>query len=169
MSRHIRLNFAEGSKSNVPWNRRRAEYLFSALICVLSSKVTVAQRGRANGSSKTFLCILLKSETLITLTVSTLNKCSEILRIRKVNNLSSKDTILPKEVSDFQLYHAKCYKAFTALPPKYRKPEKKSEEVEPSTSTETNYVYAVHKNNEVNRQIIYIDPIKYVNQILHMN
>ncbi|GBP88550.1 hypothetical protein EVAR_21758_1 [Eumeta japonica] len=31
------------------------------------------------------------------------------------------DAKVPSELNDFQQYHSKCYRAFTALPPKYRK------------------------------------------------
>ncbi|KAK9877370.1 hypothetical protein WA026_017766 [Henosepilachna vigintioctopunctata] len=45
-------------------------------------------------------------------------KCNEILVIRKEYKLSMSDAKVPKECNDYQKYHSKCYKTFSALPPK---------------------------------------------------
>jgi len=52
-------------------------------------------------------------------TDATLQKCLNILKVYKDNNLSLKDVTLPSEVND-QKYHSKCYRRFTAVPRNYR-------------------------------------------------
>lgn len=61
-----------------------------------------------------------KSEPLHLFAPSYLEKYKNILEIRKNNDLSMKDTKVPVEINDFQKYHSKCYRQFTALPKKYR-------------------------------------------------
>ncbi|KAL3273940.1 hypothetical protein HHI36_015364, partial [Cryptolaemus montrouzieri] len=67
-------------------------------------------------------CVFCQKRTskLKSFSEETLWKCSEILCIRKENNLVGKYVILPNEINDFQLYHSDCYRRFTALPPKHR-------------------------------------------------
>lgn len=60
----------------------------------------------------------------------TLDKCTDILLIRKSRNLHSTNVILLKELNNYQKYHSKCYSNFTAVPKKY-----KISSVEPTAST----------------------------------
>lgn len=62
-----------------------------------------------------------KTEKLIIFTADIMQKCKNILEIRQANDLIMSDAKVPSELNDFQQYHSKCYRAFTALPPKYRK------------------------------------------------
>lgn len=61
-----------------------------------------------------------KSPPLTTFSKSLLEKCKNILKIRKNNDLSMKDAKVPVEINNVQKYHLKCYRLFTALPKKYR-------------------------------------------------
>ncbi|KAK0089067.1 hypothetical protein PV325_009274 [Microctonus aethiopoides] len=74
-----------------------------------------------------------KSGNLINFTETNLAKCNGLLSLRKENNLAGKNTVLPKKVNDFELYHSKCYGKFTALPPKYRYRKEKIKESKVST------------------------------------
>ncbi|XP_067614656.1 uncharacterized protein [Eurosta solidaginis] len=78
---------------------------------------------------------LQKSGNLINFNETNLLKCNDILSVRKENNLSSKNVVLPKQINDFELYHAKCYRTLTALPPKYRKREEIVSEIEESEAS----------------------------------
>lgn len=62
-----------------------------------------------------------KTEKLNIFTAETMEKCKFILEIRKENNLAMSNAKVPNNISDFQRYHSRCYRTFTALPPKYRK------------------------------------------------
>ena len=83
------------------------------------------------------ICVFCLKDTkhLIKFNDESLKKCTAVLRVRKDNNLSLQKIILPNKVTECELYHAKCYKLFTALPPKYRKLEITSEELEVEAST----------------------------------
>jgi hypothetical protein len=67
-------------------------------------------------------CVFCKKRTekLIIFTDEAVNKCKNILEIRQNNKLAMSDAIVPSEINDFQRYHSKCYRLFTALPTKYR-------------------------------------------------
>lgn len=61
-----------------------------------------------------------KIEPLLPFNLNSVEKCKNILEIRKNNNLSMQDAKVPLDMNDFQKYHAQCYRRFTALPKKYR-------------------------------------------------
>lgn len=70
---------------------------------------------------KPFCVFCLKGNVNLNLfTNITLDKCSEISKIYKDNNLCQKDVVLPTQPNGLQKYHAKCYRRFTAVPPKCR-------------------------------------------------
>lgn len=64
-----------------------------------------------------------KSEQLISSTSDTLNECQTVWKIRKENDLSMSDVRLPENISFASKYHSKCYRQFTTLSKKYRKPK----------------------------------------------
>lgn len=84
-------------------------------------------------------CVICKStkEKLNPFTEITLQKCQEILKIRKANGLKFASVILPTVVNDFECTHLQCYKQFTALMKKYKESanvEEPSSEPIPTTS-----------------------------------
>lgn len=48
-------------------------------------------------------------------TEKSLEKCSKVLQIRKLNNYKFSDVNLPNTVDKFSGYHSACYRAFTAV------------------------------------------------------
>lgn len=79
------------------------------------------------------LCVICRkrdgNEKLILFTEHTFKKSSDVLRIRKDNELKFQDVILPPAIDATHGYHPKCYKNFTALMSKYiKKVESGSEE-----------------------------------------
>ncbi|KAK4873798.1 hypothetical protein RN001_013158 [Aquatica leii] len=80
-------------------------------------------------------------------------KCSALLAIRKNNNLG---TVLSTQQNNFQLYHSKCYRRFTALPPKYRK----------STSASSSSTLPYEKNYFLGNRKIYFLRISLKTEIL---
>lgn len=69
------------------------------------------------------MCVFCKStkDKVRLFTSDTLQKCINILKIRKENNLKFFDVILPSSVNTNEGYHTKCYSSFTALMNKYKK------------------------------------------------
>lgn len=94
-------------------------------------------------SSQTF-CVFckIKKGKLNLFTQDTLNKCTDILKIRKEHNLKFQNVNFPSVLSDIEGYHVKCYRNFMALISKYKLTSTAIESssstiplLEPSTST----------------------------------
>ena len=60
------------------------------------------------------------AETFITFNNSTLEKCSQVLLLRKEANLKYNNFTLPLQANANHGYHHSCYRKFTALPPTQR-------------------------------------------------
>lgn len=67
---------------------------------------------------KCVFCATVKDEQLNLFSEDSIEKCRNILRLRKFHNLKYKDVILPDEIFD-SAYHRSCYKTFTALKKKF--------------------------------------------------
>ncbi|XP_063977427.1 uncharacterized protein LOC135162657 [Diachasmimorpha longicaudata] len=66
------------------------------------------------------ICDESKNERSILFTERSLQRCKEVLQVRKDNELKFKEVILPSGLNTIDGYHPKCYKYFTALPQSYR-------------------------------------------------